>query len=468
MKPLRGRYLILGLGVSGEAAAHALLDAAEGGAELSIAVVDSSDSETLRERAALLAERGVDVSLGADDIEGEFDTCVVSPGVPPTAPLMLAARASSTECISEIELAFRTSSSPWIAITGTNGKTTVTSLVAHLLRSSAIPAEVVGNIGVPATTVAAAASPGTAMVAEVSSFQLANIASFHPRVAVLLNITPDHLDWHGGLDEYIRDKARIFENLDADDTAVIDVDDPGSAAFANLVAATGVRVVRVSRSARVEGGAWVEGGEMFVDREGESLVLGPVRGLRIRGDHNVNNALAAACAALAFGADIKAIREGLASFKPIEHRLEPVAEIEGVEYFNDSKATNPDAVLKAVTAFADRRIVLLLGGRNKGNDFTPIAEQAVDRCRSVIVFGESAEEVAAAFRGFDVEVCIESGMLAAVERAHAYALPGDVVVLSPACASFDEFDDYTHRGRVFKDAILRRVEERGFSAGDGR
>ena len=455
MERLSGRILVLGLGMSGDAAARSL--ACDMGADgaTSITVIDSGDTPMLRGRAEALEQMGVRVLLGATDVEGEYDICVTSPGIPPHAALMKAAVAASTEIISEIEFAFRRSSSPWIAVTGTNGKTTVTSLIDHLLRSAMIPAETVGNIGRPAIQVADMSSPGVALVAEVSSFQLANVDRFHPRVAVLLNITPDHLDWHGSLCAYARDKARMFSRMDKDDTAVIDIDDPGSSVYADEVERSGVRVVRVSRETSHPGGATIRNGRLCINREGGDLELCGVDDLRIRGAHNVSNALAAAAAAIAFGAAPDAVSEALTTFNPIPHRLEPVGEVAGVEYFNDSKATNPDAVLKALTAFSERPVVLMLGGRNKGNRFNAVAEAAAPRCRCVVVFGEAAPEILSGFEGVDVEVRSAASMGEALEEARACAHPGDAVVLSPACASFDEFDSYVQRGDVFRAAVAR-------------
>lgn len=416
--------------------------------------VDAGDTTELRERAERLAALGVDVMLGVTEVTGAYDLAIASPGVPPHAALMLQARQVATEVISEIEFAYRRSSAPWIAITGTNGKTTVTSLIGHLVSGGGIPAAVVGNIGPPAILAVDEIGTTGVLVAEVSSFQLALADRFHPRVSVLLNVTPDHLDWHGDMATYAADKGRVFARQTPDDTAVIDADDEGSSAFISGVRARGVRVVEVSIERVPEGGAGLDAAGMLVlDGHAGPVALLHRDELLIRGDHNVSNALAAAAAAHAFGVAPDAIRAGLRSFVPIEHRLEPVAAIGDVEYFNDSKATNPDAAIKAVRAFADRPIVVLLGGRNKGSRFDELAGALATHGASAVVFGEAAGEIA---RDLEVEgVPFEraADLPGAVAAASRRAPRGGAVVLSPACASFDAFSDYAHRGREFRRLV---------------
>ncbi len=464
MEPLAGHILVVGLGASGEAAAHYALAGAGAGCGAAVDVVDAADTPALRERASRLRAQGARVTLGTSEAEGSYDLAIVSPGVPPASELFRSAARASGEVVSEVEFAFRRSVSPWLAVTGTNGKTTTTSLLAHLLVSAGVSAYTVGNIGTPAIGIVAEAGPASALVAEVSSFQLALTSAFHPRVSVLLNITPDHLDWHGGLEAYAEDKARIFANQREGDVAVIDVDDPGSAAHVEPVRARGVRVACVSRTRREAGGAWVAAdGTLTVDRPSGPLALVHRDELLIGGDHNVSNALAAAAAALAFGADPAAVRHGLRTFQPIEHRLEPVATVAGVEYFNDSKATNPDATVKALTAFDGRPVVVLLGGRNKDNSFAGLARAVRAADARPVVFGEAAEEIARYLAAEGVAFTMAATMTAAVPVATRIAgeLPGSAVVLSPACASFDEFGGYAERGRVFKEhvAALARGED---------
>lgn len=457
MQNLTGDILVVGLGRSGEAVVRYLLARGDG---TSITAVDAEDTPHLRQLAEEFRTRGVAVQLGRDRVDGHWDLAVVSPGVPPSASLHATAIDACDEVIGELELAFRMSSSPWLAITGTNGKTTVTSLVSHLLKCAGMSVETVGNIGDPAIDVVDGASEETAIVAEVSSFQLHLVKEFHPRVAVLLNITPDHIDWHGSMAAYAADKTRIFERMGPGDTAVIDVDDPGAAPYADEVELAGVRVMRVSRARVPHGGAGMDGDKLVIDERGSRVELVLAEDLQVRGDHNASNALAAAAAAHACGVEAEALRRGLASFAPIEHRIEPVTTIDGVGYFNDSKATNPGAVLMALTAFKDRPVVLLLGGRNKDNPFDEIAH-AASACRAVIAFGEAAAEIAAAFEAAGTPVLIAAGLADATRVARAQALCGDAVLLSPACASFDEFSGYAERGRAFKRMVLELAAEEG-------
>jgi UDP-N-acetylmuramoylalanine--D-glutamate ligase len=461
VQALPRRILVLGLGRSGEAVARYLANERDAGAIDAFAVLDEGDSDAIADRASELSFKlHAPVMTGVHDVQGEWGLVVASPGIPPHSPLMRAARALGVPIISEIEFAYRRSLAPFVAVTGTNGKTTTTALIAHLLRGSGIRAQAVGNIGIPAISAVDAAGPDDVLVAEVSSFQLALTRDFRPRVAVLLNITPDHADWHGSLAAYEADKARIFANMGAGDVAVVDVDDAGSSIWADRVEVDGARVVRVSRARAHAGGASVQDGFLCVDTPDGPAALCAVGELGIKGVHNVSNALAAAAAALAAGADPASVAEGLRTFRPIEHRLESAGTVGGVEYVNDSKATNPDAVLKALTAFDGRRLIVMLGGRNKGSDFTAMAAAVSARAAAVVVFGECREELAAAFAAAPPpvpDVLGASGLADALAAARSRARAGDVVLLSPACASFDEFSNYEERGEVFK----RLVSEQG-------
>ena len=452
-----GDILVLGLGRSGVATARYAARLVASGRATSVTAYDAASTPQTEQRAEELRALGVRVELGSDQVAGDYSLCVASPGIPPHAALMQSASHRAENVISEIEFAFIESRQQWIAVTGTNGKTTTTALIAHLLKTGGVSARTVGNIGSPAIAVVAEASDSEVLVAEVSSFQLSLTRTFHPHVAVLLNVTPDHLDWHGSIEAYTGDKLRVFANLDADDLAVIDVDDPGSAACVETVAQRDVPVARIALSARHSMGATLIDGVLVLETRGGEVRLCRADELLIRGDHNVSNALAAAAAAHACGVGATHLREGLRSFRAIEHRLEPVGCVAGVEWYNDSKATNPDAVLKAVDAFRERSFVLLLGGRNKGNDFRPLAERVDSDAKAVVLFGESRAELALAFQGLDVE-CVEAVSLAdAVAVASELASAGDAVVLSPACASFDEFTSYEHRGSAFK-ALVACIE----------
>jgi UDP-N-acetylmuramoylalanine--D-glutamate ligase len=459
------RIAVLGLGQSGTAVVRWALARRSAGEDAFVAAFVEHDSDALRAAAEGLRGLGAEVTLGTNEVPDlGFDLVVASPGIPPARPIMVSARRLGVPVISEVELAYRIASAPFVAVTGTNGKTTVTALVAHLLRAGGRRAVAVGNIGglgTPAITAAAECDPDTILVCECSSFQLALTVDFRPTVSVLLNITPDHTDWHGSMDAYVADKARVFANQGPGDTAVIDVDDAGSAAFADPVGRSGAAVVRVSRSHALGSGAYVQDGILTLDTAAGPEPLVRADELLIRGDHNISNALAAAAAASAMGVPPEALRAGLRDFAPIEHRLEPAGVIGGVEYVNDSKATNPDAVLKALTAFDDRPLIVLLGGRNKGNDFGALADACAARCRMVVLYGESAPDLEAAFALRDVPSVSADGLATAVRAAADAARPGDVVVLSPACASFDEFTDYEHRGRVFRETVAGMKGTRG-------
>lgn len=446
------RVAVLGLGRSGDAVVRWALERPDTSPS-DVAVFVEHDNPRLSATAEVLRAQGVRVELGVETVpDEEWDLVVASPGISPSRPLMRSASRLGVPVISELELAYRHSVAPFVAVTGTNGKTTTTALVTHLLRTDGLDAVSVGNIGVPAIAVAPTTGADAIVVAECSSFQLSLTFDFHPRVALLLNVTPDHIDWHGSLEEYAADKAKVFANLGAGDVAIIDVDDPGSAEWVEPVVDRGVRVVRVGLSG---GDARVEDGMLVVDAGEGDVRLVRVEELLIRGVHNVSNALAAATAALLMGAAPDSVRAGLRSFEPIEHRLDPVGTVDGVEYVNDSKATNPDAVMKALTAFGTAPLLVLLGGRNKGNDFLPLAEACATRCRLAVLYGESRPELEVAFEAASAPFLVTDTMLGALTLASESAHPGDVVLLSPACASFDEFSDYEERGRHFADAVAR-------------
>jgi UDP-N-acetylmuramoylalanine--D-glutamate ligase len=453
-----GDVLVLGLAKSGKAVARYLAKRVATGAVRSVTIADSADNEAARAEAAVLEALGISVTLGAEELTGHYDLCVTSPGIPPRTSLRTTATAISDRLISEIEFAYENTTKPWVAVTGTNGKTTTTALVAHLLRAGGLRAEAVGNIGYVATE-AMQRDDIDILVAEVSSFHMSLIDQFRPKVALLLNITPDHIDWHGSLEKYTADKTRIFENMTEDELAVIDVDDPGSAPFAEQLACRGVQVARVSRTGRHPGGAALVGDVLTLESEGGPIRLVRSDELQIRGMHNVSNALAAAAAAHALGVDAVDLREGLRTFAPIEHRLEPAGTVAGVDWYNDSKATNPDAVFQALRAFDGRGLIVLLGGRNKDNDFHPLAEQVARSARAAVLFGESRIELRDAFEGVDVQTVEAISLHDAVEAAAALAVPGDIVVLSPACASFDEFTCFEHRGEEFKRQVAELTGE---------
>jgi len=459
MRGLPEKVAVLGLGRSGLGVIEYLLRHREDDSELRIAAYDSGDSQKLRECAASLRERSVEVFLGATCLNESVGLVVASPGIPPHAPLFTSAASLSERMISELEFAFERSISPWLAVTGTNGKTTVTALLAHLLREGRRLVECVGNIGRPAIGIVDDGSPETTIVAEVSSFQLALTQEFRPSIAVLLNISEDHLDWHGSLENYIADKVRIFRNMGQGDVGVIDVDDPRFSVIADALESRGVRVLRVSRRTLQPGGAGMLGDALVIDDPFGPIELVSSTELLIPGAHNINNALSAAAAAFAWGVEPEVIRRGLRSFVPVAHRLQRIDTIDGVEYINDSKATNPASTIVALAAFPERGIVLLMGGRNKGSEFDGVAIAARDSSARVVAFGEAAPEIVLAMRACGVECESVGALRHAIEVARELAHPGDVVLLSPGCASFDEFDGFEHRGRYFSDQVRRFMDE---------
>jgi UDP-N-acetylmuramoylalanine--D-glutamate ligase len=375
------------------------------------------------------------------------DLIIQSPGVPAEMDCLVAARKAGVAVWSEVELAWRFLRGRLIAITGSNGKTTTTALVGHILSHAGMPTLVGGNIGTPLISLVDLSSEETLTVAEMSSFQLETIVALRPDIAVWLNLTPDHLDRHATLQLYGKAKARIFENQTENDAAILNADDPETPSYAP----SGPRVLWFSRQRRVMSGAFVRDNEIVFRQNGDQTVLLRRGDIGLRGEHNVENVLAAAAATFLAGASPAAIAEGVRTFAGVEHRLEFVAEIGGVEYFNDSKATNVDATLKAIDAFAGN-LIIILGGKDKGGDFTALREPLHRRAKVALVIGKAAEKISAEITGA-VTVQSAGTLERAVHMAREQAQPGDVVLLAPACASFDQFENYEHRGRVFKQAV---------------
>jgi UDP-N-acetylmuramoylalanine--D-glutamate ligase len=373
---------------------------------------------------------------------------VVSPGVPADHPALAGCRARGVPVLGEVELAYRTMTAEFVAITGTNGKTTTTALTGALLAESGRPIFVGGNIGRPLAA-EALTFPGDGWdVAEVSSFQLETTDAFRPRVAAVLNVTPDHLDRHGSLAAYAEAKTRIFRAQGAADWAVLNADDPGAAALASGVKAP---LLWFSRRRPVGQGAWVREGWVTLRLGAEDRPVCPVQEVFLRGAHNLENVLAATASAGALGVPPERLRGAIRAFRAVPHRLEWVRDRGGVAFYNDSKGTNVDATLKALAAF-DEPIVLIAGGRDKGQRFDALADAARGRVKAAIVIGEGRATLGPALRAV-THVEEAASMGEAVRRAAALAVAGDVVLLSPACASFDLFRDYEHRGAVFAEEV---------------
>ncbi|MBI2528115.1 MAG: UDP-N-acetylmuramoyl-L-alanine--D-glutamate ligase [Candidatus Rokubacteria bacterium] len=384
------------------------------------------------------------------------DLVVVSPGVPFDLAALAAVRARGVEVIGELELAWRVMESDVIAITGTNGKTTTTALTGEILRSQPRPVLVGGNIGTPLSAQALDWRSDGLVVAEVSSFQLEATRRFRPRVAAVLNLTPDHLDRHGTFERYVEAKARVFAQQTEADCTVLNADDAPTAA---LAARTAARVIWFSRRRVLAHGVFVQDDRVVARLNGRPESLCPVSEIRLRGQHNVENVLAAAACALWTGMDPGAIRTGIASFRGVPHRIERVLDVRGVTYYNDSKGTNVASTVTALGSFTEP-VVLIAGGKGKGQDFAPLAAAARGRVRHAVLLGEDRDRVRGALAGLGIVIEDAPSLEAAVTAAAAAARPGDVVLLSPACASWDMFQNFEHRGEVFKAAV-RALDQGG-------
>ena len=439
------RVLVVGLGKSG--VASALFLKAHGA---QVTASDTKSPDQLRDEIPLLLDHGITVETGGHG-ERTFhgqDLIVVSPGVPLDAPPLVQARSLGEPVIGEIELAAQFLPGPLVAITGSNGKTTTTTLAGEIVAAGGFPTLVGGNIGRPAISLVERADRATVVVLEVSSFQLETIETFHPRVAVILNITPDHLDRHGTFEAYANAKARIFENQGPNDFVILNGDDP---ATVNLASRPRASLYWFSRRKEVPQGAYVRDGKLFFrDPTGLRQIM-LVSEIPLKGAHNIENVLAAICTGALLGVEPEQIRAAVAPFKAVEHRLEYVATIRGVEYYNDSKTTNVDATLKALESFPDN-IHLILGGKDKGSDYALLNHLLRQRVKRVYTIGAAALKIESHIKGA-AEVVHAETLENAIRRASASAQPGDIVLLAPACASFDQFQSYEHRGRVFKEVV---------------
>ncbi|MGA2424935.1 MAG: UDP-N-acetylmuramoyl-L-alanine--D-glutamate ligase [Terriglobales bacterium] len=439
------RVLVVGLGKSGVASALFLKSR---GARVTVS--DSKPEAELRDEILLLLEQGITVETGGhgDRTFRGQDLIVVSPGVPVDAPQLVQARNLGEPVIGEIELAAQFLAGPIVAITGANGKTTTTALAGEIIAAGKFPTLVGGNIGTPAISLADKAGPATWTVLEVSSFQLETIVEFRPRIAVILNITPDHLDRHRTFANYVNAKARVFENQRADDFSVLNADEPTTA---ELSGRTRAQLFWFSRTKEVERGAFARGSHIyFRDGHNERKIL-PLTEVPLKGGHNLENVLAGVSIGMLVGCEPEQIREAVRNFKAVEHRLEFVARVAGVDYYNDSKATNVDAAVKALESFP-ANIHLILGGKDKGSDYTVLHELLRQRVKRVYTIGAAAAKIESQIQGA-AEIEHAETLENAIRRASQSAVPGDVVLLAPACASFDQFHSYEHRGRVFKETV---------------
>ena len=452
------RVLVVGLAKTG--IATAFFCAARG------AVVTATESRTeaeIAEEAARLRTAGVKLELGGhrEDTFLRQDLIVPSPGVPADAPWLQAARAKGIAIWSEVELAYRFSRGKLIGITGSNGKTTTTSLVDHILKTAGFPTILAGNIGTPLISCIERMNDKTLTVVELSSFQLELIETFRPDIGVFLNLTPDHLDRHHTLESYGAAKARIFENQTEEDAAILNADDPAATPYAP----SRPRLLWFSRRQRVAQGTFLHGNDTVFRQNGREETVLQRSEIPLAGAHNLENVLAAVTAARLAGAAASAIAEGVRSFAGVEHRLEFVAEIGGVRYYNDSKATNVDATLKALEAFPGR-ILIILGGKDKGSDYVVLQKSLREKAILALLIGAAADKIEKQIAG-SVAIDRAETLERAVEIASHAAHSGDVVLLAPACASFDQFQNYEHRGHTFKD-LVRRLEQQTAGATVGK
>jgi UDP-N-acetylmuramoylalanine--D-glutamate ligase len=450
---LRGKkVLVVGLGKSGLAAALFLR---RKGAQVTVS--DIRSAESLAKEIPALLDEGINVEAGGHGLLTfrKQDLIVVSPGVPLNTPELVQARNFGRPVIGELELATRFLKGKILAITGSNGKTTTTALTGEILKEAGYPTLVAGNIGVAVVGLIDESTDDTWSVLEVSSFQLESTEEFHPKIAVILNITPDHLDRHGTFENYALAKERIFAVQDADDSVVLNADNPRTA---EAEARSHAPVYWFSAKHEVSRGAWAQNGKVVYRSAAGAAIetIMPLSKIPLKGEHNVENVLAAVCAARLAGVAPTAIGRAIENFHAVEHRLEYVATINDVEYYNDSKATNVDATAKAVASFHGG-IHLILGGKDKGSDYATLAPLLRERVRAVYTIGAAAAKIESHLRGaVPIHAC--TTLANAVSAAAKAARPDEVVLLAPACSSFDQFENYEQRGRVFKQLVAEQKD----------
>ncbi len=437
------RVLVVGGARSGIAAARFLLSRG--------AVVTLSDRRPLEEMGEARS-LGVLLETGGHNLETflDQDAVVLSPGVSAALPEVEAARQKGIPVMAEAELAARFLRGRLVGITGSNGKTTTTALTGKLFEAAGFHTQVGGNIGTPLVSLVDTSRADTINVVELSSFQLETIQQLRPTVAVVLNVTPDHLDRHGSLEAYAAAKGRLFENQTPQDFAVLNADDAACRRYAD---STRAQVLMFSRLHGVAAGAWLEEGDLIYSAGAYSFTVMGSEEIPLKGGHNVENVLAALCAALALDANPQALRQGVREFKAVEHRLEFVVRVQDVDYYNDSKATNVDATVKSLEAF-EGKVVVILGGLDKGSDYTTLIPLLKKKARVALLIGSAAEKIASHL-GDAVPLVRAETLEVAVRAAATHARPGDTVLLAPACASFDQFRNFEHRGEVFKELVRK-------------
>ncbi len=437
------KVLVIGAARSGMASAEFL--AKQGN---QVILTDMKQPEYTDDLAAL----GITFIWGEqpDLAQLEPDYIVMSPGVPLTIPPVVYAKAHHIPVIGELELAYRNCKAPFVAITGTNGKTTTTTLTGELLKKTGKQVFVGGNIGVPLVSYGAELSADDLVVAEVSSFQLETIDTFAPHLALMINLTPDHLDRHGNMENYLACKANIFVNQNESDYLILNYDDE---ALRPLSSTSKGKVLFFSQKHILQEGVYLDGDDVILRIDNKSIAICREDEIAIKGKHNLENAMGAILLGYLSGVSVADIRDVLMEFQGVEHRLEPVKTVNGVAYVNDSKGTNPDSTIKAIEAF-QQPIVLILGGKNKGSDFAQLAGLVKEKVKQVVVLGEAKDAIINALEQVSFHAYTKADTFKeAVETAAHLAQSGDVVLLSPACASWDMFKSYEERGDLFKEIV---------------
>lgn len=448
------RISILGMGRSGMALARILRSSGA-----SVLVSDEKSDEKLQSLTEELTRAGISVELGGhtDQIYKDRDLIVISPGVSVYHPVLEDARRHGVPVVGEIEVAYQLSRVPMIAVTGTNGKSTTVSLIHRVLNAAGHKAILAGNIGIPLVSEIWEHPDARWIVAEISSFQLETIREFHPRIGVILNITDDHLDRHRCKEEYMARKARLFENQDFGDSAVFNVDDRNVSAIERSAKA---QHFFFSRASEVDRGTFKREGSLMWKDNGSTTRVLSIDEISLAGTHNLENVMAVVTVAKILGISNEIIKTALREFVPLHHRLEYVATINGVAFYDDSKGTNPGAVTAALMSFREP-VVLIAGGKDKDMDFTDLGRVIAERVKTLVVIGETAAKIAASARAGGMNDVREAGSLQeAVRISYESAPPGGVVLLSPACASFDMFKSAEHRGDMFKE-IVKELEVAG-------
>jgi len=441
------KVLVVGFGKTGRSVCDFLIHQNK---PMNIKVSESRPYSELSPETKSYQNKGIEFETGGHKLPSFLDSDLIipSPGVPPISPIQEAQK-KGIPVLSEVELAFRFLKGQIIGITGSNGKSTVASLIHSILKKGGLPSYLAGNIGTPLISFVENSSPQDIFVTELSSFQLEYADKLTPAVSVVLNITPDHLDWHQNFSSYVKAKAKLVENQRKNQVTVLNRDDPYVWPLRKLGAE---KVWVFSMKSQVSVGCCLKGDWIILRNKTEQKVI-PIQDIPLKGIHNQENVMASVCTAHTFQIPLETIKKAIMDFKGLEHRLEKVLSLKGVDFYNDSKATNIDAALKSIMSF-DKKITLILGGRDKGGNFSRLENEIIKRVKKVIVLGEAKEKITQALNK-DIPVIPASSLKEAVELGFKDSNPGEVILLAPACTSFDMFDNFEHRGRVFKQEVKK-------------